>query len=72
VIFEEYSNTIELFIFVAGGFGLLQKMADIERCHQTRVVVLTALFSLAMVLFYVTNVYTGPPLISFDTPEDMF
>ena len=72
VMFEEYSNIIELLILVAGAFGVLRKIADMERCHQLRVVVLTMLFSLAMIWFFVTNVFTGPPLIALDTPEDMF
>ena len=72
MIFEEYSNTIELLIFIVGGFGLLQKIADMERYHQLRVVVLTTLFSLAMILFFVTNVFTREPLIKLDDPEDTF
>ena len=72
MIFEEYSNTIELLIFVAGGFGLLQKIGDMERYHQLRVVVLTMLFSVAMIVFFVTNVFTREPSINFDDPEDTF
>ena len=72
MIFEEYSNIIEPLILVAGGFGLLRKVADMERYHRLRVGVLTTLFSLIMIVFFVTNVFTGPPLIQFDNPEDTF
>lgn len=72
MILEEFSNIIELFILVGGGLGLLQKVADMERYHQLRVVVLTTLFSLVMIMFFVTNVFTSEPLIDSDNPEDTF
>ena len=52
MVFEDYSNTIELLILVAGGFGLLQKIAAMERYHQLRVVVLTTLLSVVAILLY--------------------
>ena len=72
MIFEEYSNVIELVIFVAGGFGVLQKVGDMERYHQLRVVFLTAVFSLAMIVLFVTNVFMPEPLIESDNPGDTF
>ena len=72
MVFEEYSNIIELLIFVAGGFGVLQKIADMERYHQLRVVFLTTLFSLAIIVLFVTNVFMPEPLIESDNPEDTF
>ena len=52
MVFEEYSNTIELLFLLVGGFGLLQKIAAMERYHHVRVVVLTTVLSVVAILLY--------------------
>jgi len=52
VILKSIQVLSELLIFVAGGYCLFQKIADMKVYHQLRVVVLTTLLSVIMILLY--------------------
>ena len=68
------SDAIHILILVGGGILLLRKVAEIEGHHALRVVILTTIFSLPVILFFLGygltlgNPYTFDCVIEF-TPE---
>ena len=57
----------DLFIIVSGAVLCLKKVAEMERYHMLRVVVLTSILSYFVVLFFIGYGFTlGYPLYTFD------
>ena len=46
------SDLLHIFILLGGAILLLRKVADIEGHHTLRVIILTAIFSLPVILFF--------------------
>jgi hypothetical protein len=47
------TDILHTFILVIGGFRLLKKVAEIDGHHTLRVVILTTIFSLPVILFFI-------------------
>lgn len=69
-------DAIDLFLLVIGGFLLLKKVAELEGHHRLRVAILTVVFSVPVILFFLGYGLTlGNPhhfecVITFSEPSD--
>ena len=61
------ANYADLFIILAGAIVCLKRLAEMERYHTLRVVVLTSVLSFFVIVFFLKYGFTlGSPLYRFD------